>query len=80
MSSAEADQIVSRNVRLLRAVRHWTQGELAKRAGIGPATVAAIESGRPWKGGTVCRLAVAFQLPAMRLLDPALFDGDGLKK
>jgi transcriptional regulator with XRE-family HTH domain len=41
---AKAD--VGRNVARLREVRMWTQGVLAREAGVSPTTVSGIESGR----------------------------------
>jgi transcriptional regulator with XRE-family HTH domain len=57
---------------LERARRDWSQEDLAREAGISPATVAKVEKGR---GGTRARtlfkIATAFGLDAMELYELA---------
>ena len=57
---------------LERAQRDWSQEDLAREAGISPATVAKVEKGR---GGTRARtlfkIATAFGLDAMELYELA---------
>ena len=62
---------------LERAGRDWSQEDLARRAGISPATVAKVEKGR---GGTRARtlykIATAFGIDATELYELAREGGD----
>jgi DNA-binding Xre family transcriptional regulator len=54
----------------LRIARRWTRAELARRAGISPATVTRAEAGNQIRINTLSRLAAAFKVPVERLLVP----------
>jgi transcriptional regulator with XRE-family HTH domain len=62
---------------VLREDRMWTQGRLAKEAGVSPTTVSGIESGRISRPhfGTVKKLARALGVDPRELLSPRSFDG-----
>lgn len=61
---------VGRNVRVLREGLMWTQGDLAREAGVSPTTVSGIENGRISRPhfGTVRKLARALDTPPEGLL------------
>ncbi len=67
-----ADRVI-----LERARRDWSQEDLARRAGISPATVVKVEKGR---GGTRARtlykIAAAFDIDATELYELAREGGD----
>ncbi len=67
-----ADRVI-----LERARRDWSQEDLARRAGISPATVAKVEKGR---GGTRARtlykIATAFGIDATEIYELARVGGD----
>ena len=60
-------------VKAQRSARHWTQRELAQRAGIGQAHISMLERNRVPAPGldTVQALAAAFGLPVPALLEAA---------
>ena len=62
---------------ILREDRMWTQGRLAKEAGVSPTTVSGIESGRISRPhfGTVKKLARALDVDPRELLSPRGSDG-----
>lgn len=55
---------VSKEVRQLRALKHWTQTELAQQIPVGLATVQRWEAGRPVRG-------LAVQQMLLRLFEEA---------
>lgn len=61
---------VGKHLRRMRERRMWTQGELAREAGVSPTTVSGIESGRISNPhfGTVRKLARAVGVPPEELL------------
>jgi transcriptional regulator with XRE-family HTH domain len=61
---------VGKNVSDARRLRMWTQGELARAAGISPTTISGIESGRISNPhfGTIRKLARALDLPPEELM------------
>jgi transcriptional regulator with XRE-family HTH domain len=76
---AKAD--VGRNVARLREGRMWTQGVLAREAGVSPTTVSGIESGRILNPhfGTIRKLARVLGVSPAELMaarDGAAADGD----
>lgn len=61
---------VGKNMRALRERSMWTQGDLARKAGVSPTTVSGIENGRISRPhfGTVRKLARAFGVRPDELL------------
>ena len=57
----------------IRRLRLWTQGRLAKEAGVSPTTVSGIETGRIARphAGTLQKLAQALDLDPLALLSPS---------
>ena len=66
----EALQLLGERIRLGRRARHWTQSELAERAGISRATLIKAENGDP-----SVNIGTAFELAA--LTGTTLFQPDG---
>jgi transcriptional regulator with XRE-family HTH domain len=64
-------ETLGRNIRLLRQVRGWSQGELAERVGDTSAAVCRWESGKRIPTLTTLeRIGAAFQMPVPALLSP----------
>jgi transcriptional regulator with XRE-family HTH domain len=67
-----ADRVI-----LERARRDWSQEDLARRAGISPATVAKVEKGRSGtRARTLYKIATAFGIDATELYELAREGGD----
>jgi transcriptional regulator with XRE-family HTH domain len=67
-AAADVRRRVALSVTELRTERHWSRAELARRAGVSPATVARAEGGQQIRINTLARLAGALSVPATRLL------------
>lgn len=67
----EGRQILARRVRLLRAMRGWSQEQLAESSGLHRTCISAIER-QKWNIGLdhIERLAEAFSVPVSELLRP----------
>ena len=63
----------------MRALRMWTQGDLAREAGVSPTTVSGIESGRISSPhfGTIRKLAAALGVEPREILGGTRFSGEG---
>ena len=64
---------MTNRVRVLRAERDWSQGDLATRLGVSRQTVNAIETGRYDPSLPLAfRIAEVFGLPIERIFQPAV--------
>ncbi len=63
---------IGKNLLNVRERRMWTQGKLAKEAGVSPTTVSGIESGRISNPhfSTVRKLAAALDVDSQELINP----------
>lgn len=70
-ASTDRTSELGRTVRSLREGRGWSRDTLARRAGVGEATVARIELyGTTPSLGVLTSLAVALSVPVASLLEP----------
>jgi transcriptional regulator with XRE-family HTH domain len=68
-SGSELVGVVGHNIRRLRAEASWSIGELARRAGIGKATISGLEAGDGNPGlETLVSISVAFGVPFSALV------------
>jgi transcriptional regulator with XRE-family HTH domain len=73
--TAQAADLLARNLRRLRVARRWSLSELAAVTGVGKATVSAIENGRANPTvGTLAALAAALEVEVSALLEGAAED------
>ncbi len=71
ISSSSAREILSNNLRVLRAKRGWSQEDLALEAGLHRTFVAHVERGvRNISLGNIEKLAAALGVQAHTLLEP----------
>lgn len=66
------------NVKRLRDERGWSQGELARRAGVSQRTVSNIEAGAETTLDKIEKLALAFKVSPFELLMGHASEGDSL--
>jgi DNA-binding XRE family transcriptional regulator len=68
-TTREAARLLGRQIKLSRKQRHWSENELAERAGIARATLQKIEN-----GDLGCSLGLAFEVA--NLVGVKLFDAE----
>lgn len=72
--------ITARQIRAARALLGWSQGQLAKAAEVGPATVARIELGTiDPKASSLKAIEVALKSAGVQLLDADDTTGEGAR-
>ncbi|MCL1836447.1 MAG: helix-turn-helix domain-containing protein [Treponema sp.] len=71
MTEKELHKIFSANLRARRTAVHWTQAQVAKKAGITVNFVNDLEAGKKWASpATMLRIAAVFKMEAYELFKP----------
>ena len=74
--------LYSAQIRAARALLHWSQGDLAKKAGIGIATVQRLEAGKGLISGNVStafRIQEALEVAGARFISADETGGRGVR-
>lgn len=71
MPAKSSREVIAENVRRERAARHWTQMDLAEKAGVHHPRIAEIEAAKSSpRSDTIDKLADAFGIAPATLLTP----------